>query len=215
MEKYLKYLKGVNGQLSYEELDSICQTEVPDGEYYDYEKIRAVILRKLNGELDDEYFRTWLIVVSWAIQKDSEDLSWAFDGYSFCDSFSKNDIVSILSVLKEEDYKMRYEDYIEQHKKEQLNVVYLRFEHANWTEDSAIYKAYFVDYKNKRFDIRLIDSAFYEFKKDVFYCTLFDKDEREGEEDYVEPKELPEEEQLLHYFYDENEEWTYDHTLDF
>ena len=91
----------------------------------------------------------------------------------------------------------------------------MRFEHANWTEDSAIYKAYFVDYKNKRFDIRLIDSAFYEFKKDVFYCTLFDKDEREGEEDYVEPKELPEEEQLLHYFYDENEEWTYDHTLDF
>ena len=47
-----KYLKGVNGELSYEELNLICQTELPSGEYYNYEKIRAVckeIFEKLNG----------------------------------------------------------------------------------------------------------------------------------------------------------------------
>lgn len=57
-----KYLKGVNGELSYEELNLICQTEVPSGEYYNYEKIRAVLLRKLNGEIDDRYFKTWLMM---------------------------------------------------------------------------------------------------------------------------------------------------------
>ena len=57
-----KYLKGVNGELTYDELRSICQTEVPKGNYYNYEKIHSVLLRKLNGELTDEYFSTWLIV---------------------------------------------------------------------------------------------------------------------------------------------------------
>ncbi len=58
-----KYLKAVNGDLTYDELRSICQTEVPKGNYYNYEKIRSVLLRKLNGELTDKYFRDWLIVV--------------------------------------------------------------------------------------------------------------------------------------------------------
>ena len=167
-----KYLKGVNGELSYEDLSGICQKEVPKGNYYNYEKIRTVLLRKYNGELDDEYFRTWLIVASWALnERKYHDISWMFDGFSFNDKFDKKCILEIMAGLKDCDYKLRYKKYIEQHKKDKLQVIYLRFEHCNWTSNSAIFKAYFVDYANKRFDIRFIDDALFEYNDDILYAT--------------------------------------------
>ena len=119
-----KYLKGVNGELTYDELRSICQTEVPKGNYYNYEKIRSVLLRKLNGELDDKYFHTWLIVVAWALyQEEYKYISWAFDGFSFQDTFDKKLVLEIMANLKDYDYKIRYKNFIEQHKKDGLKVV--------------------------------------------------------------------------------------------
>ena len=47
MELKKKYKKGLYGELSAEEMDSILQLKAPSGKYYDYEKIRAVLLRKL------------------------------------------------------------------------------------------------------------------------------------------------------------------------
>ncbi len=214
-----KYLMGVNGELSYEELRSICQTKVPRGKYYNYEKIRAVLLRKLNGEIDDEYFQTWLIVVSWALNKGKyANISWMFDGYSFQSCFDEKLVLEIMATFKDLDYKLRHKNYIKRHKKDGLKVVYLRFQHCNWTADSGIYKAYFVDYKNKRFDIRMVDDAFFNYNDDVLYCEIAPKecvDEETHEVMVVEPFETQEEEQLMSYFFNEEEEWIYDHTLNF
>lgn len=210
-----KYLKGVNGELTYEKLNSICQTEVPKGDYYSYEKIRAVLLRKLNGELTDEYFSTWLIVVAWALnEKLYANISWLFDGYSFQDRFDKKLILEIMARLKDFDYKLRYKEYIEQHKKDKLKVVYLRFEHCNWTADSGIYKAYFVDYKSKRFDIRFVDDAFFDYNDAVLYCMI-GKDDYNEDKDDAEPYETWEESKLMSDFFDESENWIYDHALNF
>ena len=198
-----KYLKGVNGELTYDELRSICQTEVPKGNYYNYEKIRSVLLRKLNGELTDEYFITWLIVVAWALyQEEYKYISWDFDGYSFQDTFDKKLVLEIMANLKDCDYKIRYKNFIEQHKKDGLEVVYLRFEHCNRTDDSGIYKAYFVDYKNKRFDIRFVDDALFEYDQNVLYCFINEADSWEERE-------------LMKAFFNEQEKWIYDHTLNF
>ena len=214
-----KYLKGVNGELTYEELRSICQTDVPKGDYYDYEKIRAVLLRKLNGEIDDEYFHTWLIVVSWALyQEEYRYISWAFDGYSFQDAFDKEFVLGIMAYLKDCDYKIRNKDFIEQQKAEQLKVVYLRFEHCNWTNNSGIYKAYFVDYRNKRFDIRFVDDALFEFDQNVLYCFINESDpwdDTDDEDGDRYARECGEESKLMDYFFNEKEGWIYDHTLNF
>lgn len=214
-----KYLKGVNGELTYDELRSIRQTEVPKGNYYNYEKIHSVLLRKLNGELTDEYFSTWLIVVAWALyQEEYKYISWFFDGFSFRDTFDKKLVLEIMAKLKDYDYKIRYKDFIEQHKKDGLKVVYLRFEHCNWTDDSGIYKAYFVDYKNKRFDIRFVDDAFFEYKQNVLYCFINEADPWDDTDDKDVDRydcESWEEQKLMKGFFNEQENWIYDHTLKF
>ena len=218
---YDTYLKGVYGELSYDELVAICQKDVPEGKFYNYDKIRAVSLRKLNGELTDEYFSTWLIVVAWALN-DGEHyyISDCFDGFSFNDNFDKSCVLEIKARFKYYNYRLLHKDFISSHKKENLKVVYLRFEHCNWTEDSVIYKAYFVDYKNKRFDIRFVDDAFFDFNDDIMYCFIFQDNNEflntdEDEIEFVEPKELPEEDPLMSYFYNETEKWIYDHNLNF
>ena len=214
-----KYLKGVNGELTYDELRIICQTEVPKGNYYNYEKIHSVLLRKLNGELTDEYFSTWLIVVAWALhQEEYKYISWAFDGFSFRDTFDKKLVLEIMANLKDYDYKIHYKDFIEQHKKDGLKVVYLRFEHCNWTDDSGIYKAYFVDYKNKRFDIRFVDDAFFEYKQNVLYCFINEADPWDDTDDKDVDRydcESWEEKKLMKDFFNEQENWIYEHTLKF
>ena len=214
-----KYLKGVNGELTYDELKSICQTEVPQGNYYDYEKIRSVLLRKLNGELTDKYFRTWLVVVCWALyQKEYRYISWTFDGFAFRDTFDKKRVLEIMAKLKDDDYKIRYKNFIEQHKKDELQVVYLRVEHVNRTNESVIYKAYFVDYKNKRFDIRLLDDALFEYDQNICYCFINKADPWDASE-YVDDDQYSceswEERKLMNGFFDEKENWIYDHTLKF
>ena len=217
---YDTYLKGVNGELSYDELDAICQKHAPEGHYYNYDKIRAVLLRKLNGEIDDKYFKTWLIVVSWALNEDKYyPISDAFDGHSFDDLYDRSCILGIMALLKDENYRLMHKDYMAQHQKEKLKVIYLRFEHCNWTADSSVYKAYFVDYKNKCFDIRFVDDAFFDFDDNVMYCFIGYEDENSDEEECEicpeEPKELPEERRLMSLFYNEKAPWKYDHTLSF
>ena len=214
-----KYLKAVNGDLTYDELRSICQTEVPKGNYYNYEKIRSVLLRKLNGELTDKYFRDWLIVVAWALyQEEYKYISWVFDGFSFQGTFDKQLVLEIMANLKDYDYKIRYKNFIEQHKKDELQVVYLRFEHCNWTNSSGVYKAYFVDYKNKRFDIRFVDDAFFEYKQNILYCFINEEDPWDDTDDKDVDEydgESWEECELMKDFFNEQEKWIYDHTLSF
>jgi hypothetical protein len=124
-----------------------------------------------------------------------------------------------MASLKDYNYQLLHKDYMAQHKKEKLKVVYLRFEHCNWTANFSVYKAYFVDYKNKRFDIRFIDDADFDYDDDILYCFIGYEDEYDSEdEDEVckeEPKELPEEGRLMSLFYNEKAPWKYDHTLSF
>lgn len=211
------YLKGVNGELAYEDLDKICQTKVPRGDYYNYEKIRDVLLRKLNGEIDDEYFRTWLIVVTWALyQKKYRYISWAFDGFAFWGPYDRKSVLEIMANLRDYDYKIRHKNYVKRHKLEKLKVIYLRFEHCNWTSDSGIYKAYFVDYENKRFDVRFVDDAFFEYDEHVFYCFINEDDPcDEDDSDEKCDGESWEESELMSYFFNEEEGWIYDHSLNF
>ena len=213
-----KYMKAMNAELSYEELCSIKRSEIPKGRYYNYEKIRSVLLRKLQGEITDAYFQEWLIVACYMLNDSTyHDVSWMFDGWGFQTSFTRKDVLELLAGLKDLDYKIRHKNPIKQHKREKLQVIYLRFEHCNRTLDSSIYKAYFVDYARKRFDIRLIDDAFFEYDDRLLYCGIGDEESWEDEEGEIHdpPRTSSEEDLLMGYFFGESEEWVYDHSLTF
>ncbi len=87
-------LKGIKGELSEEELDSIVQVELEWANYYDFDAFLSVIHRFLRGEISKEYYRNWLILVCRALSNNKfkenskkdllyEDISDCFDGHAF------------------------------------------------------------------------------------------------------------------------------------
>jgi len=123
-----------------------------------------------------------------------------------------------MAFLKDFDYKLNHKDFMLQHKKDKLKVIYLRHSHFNTTCDSTVYKAYFVDYKKKRVDIRFIDDALFEYDDNLMYCDIWSHHYDDGEyydeegEYYTDAPELfPEEKRLMSIFDDEH--WVYQHNL--
>lgn len=214
--------KAICGDVSFEELEEILNEKMlPNGDFYNYNGIRNVLKRKLNGEIDEAFFKSWLILLCRVLNGDKFDfISNYFDACSFYNEYDSKEVFKIMATLKDFNYKLMHNDFMLRHKREKLRVIYLRFLHFNRSADSSIFKAYFVDYKNKKFDIRIIDDALFDYRDDLMYCDLwskyFDEDgeyiDSDGEYD-SEPAELIEEIQLMNLFYDE--EWTYDHELNF
>ena len=206
--------RAVRGECSYEELASLKPDEgsVPEGEYYDYEALRGVMLRKLEGEVEDRYFKEWLYVMCILLDEQRyHAISWLFDGYAFEDVFPRNSVLELMARLQDLDSRLAHKDLVKYHRKGIKKIVYLRFEHCNRTADSAVYKAYIVDYFSRRFDIRMVDDAFFSYDAETSYCFLGATDS-----DGPTPPEYREEKELMKMFYDENgKKWTYDHSLEF
>ena len=215
-------IRAIRGEASYEELEAILEKTNKIGTYYNYQEIRGVLLRKKKGEFGDEYFKSWLILLANSLSCEKyEFLANHFDACSFYDNYNDKTISEMLATLKDFDYKLAHKDFIDAHKRDKLQVIYLRHILFNDTLDSKIFKAYFVDYKKKRFDVRIIDDALFDYKDEIMYCDILSHhlDEEgeflvsEGEDLSVEPAELPEEKQLIELFYKEN--WICDHNLHF
>ena len=210
-------LKGVRGELPLAELENEYTNLFSYGDYYDYEGIRAVILRKLNGEIDDEYFKTWCYFVSWALDiEEYKVISELFDGYYCENAYGRRVLLEMLAMLKDYEYKKNHADFIAAHKSEGKRVVYLRFLHPNLTASSSVFRAYFVDYKSNRFDIRMVDDAFFEYDDNLLYCRLWQKEtDGDGFVDEAEIEyETQDERRLKSIFSSTDELWTYDHTLE-
>ena len=214
-------IRAIRGEASYEELEAILEKTNKIGTYYNYQEIRGVLLRKKKGEFGDEYFKSWLILLANSLSCEKYAfLSNHFDACSFYDNYNDKTLSEMLATLKDFNYKLTHADFMRRHKREKLKVIYLRFLHFNVSTDSRIFKAYFVDYKKKRFDVRIIDDALFDYRDDLMYCDIwsnhFDEEgdyiDQHGEYDF-EPAELSEETELMELFYDES--WTYDHELNF
>ena len=215
-------IKAIRGDVSFDELEEVLnEIRLPKGEFYNYNGIRNVLKRKLNGEIEDAFFRNWLILLCRALNDDKYDfISNYFDACSFYDEYDNKDVLRIKATLKDFNYKLIHKDFITHHKREKLKVIYLRFLHYNISTDSRIYKAYYVDYKSKRFDVRIVDDDLFDYSDDVMYCDIwskyFDEDgdyiDSDGDYDF-EPAELLEEKELMEIFY--KEKWNYDHELKF
>lgn len=214
-------INAICGEVSLDELEQLYEAKLPSGDFYHYNGIRSVLKRKLNGEIEDTFFGRWLMLLCRVFNDDRFDfLSDYFAGYTHYDEYNANTVLEMMATLKDFNYKLLHNDFLLGHNQDQLKVIYLRFLHCNRSADSRVFKAYFVDYKRKRFDIRMIDDAFFDYRDDLMYCDIWSKyfDEEgeyidsEGEYDF-EPAELEEEKELMYMFYYEN--WTYDHELNF
>ena len=210
----------VRGDVSLEELEKLEEKEMPRGDFYDYAGIRGVLLRKLNGEINSAFFNSWLSMLCRLLRDEKYDtLTNCFSAYTYGVEPSDKLILEILATLKDFNFKLIHKDYIARHRHEKRKVIYLRFLHYNRSNDSRIFKAYFVDYKAQRFDVRIVDDGVFDYRDDIMYCDIwsnhFDEDgdymDADGDYEY-EPAELPEEEQVMNYLYKDG--WVYDHELE-
>ena len=55
--------KGINGELSYEELDKIVSVHLEESDYYNYDAFIEGISKFLKGEVSRDYYISWLILV--------------------------------------------------------------------------------------------------------------------------------------------------------
>ena len=120
-----EYIEAIKDNLSFEELSKVVSTKCPKGTYYNYETIRAMLIKKRNNEIEDNYFSIWLTIVCWALSAEDykyEEMSWEFDGASFIDALTTNDIVCLIKTLDDFNYRYTHKDFIYGHQKEELNI---------------------------------------------------------------------------------------------
>ncbi len=193
-------LKAISAELEYNEMVDLLhrvQNSDKNIEYnHYYPNIYIdVCKRKMNNEIDDDYFVTWLIIIC-CLMIDNDryyKLADYIDGCSFDEKFDKKDCQKIIAYIKDYDLKLKNHNYIKYHKKNKMKVIYLRYEFYDSTADQLLYKCYIVDYKNEIYDLRIVDESVIDYDISKNYCFIYDEEYenniREQEKQHCEAEE--------------------------
>lgn len=144
--------------------------------------IRDIILgikKRLNGEVSKEYFNEWIVFASHFIPI---DYYW-FGQWMTCyvDSNIK-EIRELYHYVIDFDFKLRHKDYIKKQKDRKMKVIYLKQMYQ--VIDVYRYLVYLVDYKNKEYDIRIIDANDIDYDLNKTYSFLANDEETDDESGY-------------------------------
>ncbi len=175
-------MKVIKGEVTYDELRAIYHAMCENGfdkkgDHYHPDIFIDVCMKRIRGELSNEYFNTWLIVLCNLLNYDEchRDLSDTLDGMSFAERHDERNCREIISYIKDHDLRFKHPNVVDYHKRKKMNVVYLRFEFCN-NEDSCIYKSYIIDHGKKTYDIRMIDELELDYGLSKNYCYIFDEE---------------------------------------
>ncbi len=179
--------KGINGELSYDELDKIVSVDVEEGDYYNYNAFMEGISRFLRGEVSKDYYRAWTILVCWALNSNKfrpyskkwkiyESLAWDFDGHSFDEWEDKkeaecNEMIAGLKYqnhLLENVNKSKVPPFYNKNK----TIVYVNFAFCN--QSNVFYRVCIANEKEEVFKIALIANCL--LLPNINY-TFIDEDE--------------------------------------
>lgn len=172
-------LEGIRGNLPYDELSIIANNQnlEPYRKYFEYDSIIAVIDKKINDGITDQYFATWLVLLAHALNDyKHRDLSWTLDGMSFEDEFDIRMLESLKCELKDAKYRYQFEEdkFIKHQVKDEMKVVYLEFRIAldGKPFDSVLYQATVVDNINKEFNIYVVNGASIDYNQNDWHISF-------------------------------------------
>ena len=138
--------KGINGDLSYEELREIVSVDLEEDDYYNYEAFIKGILRFLRGEISENYYTSWVILCSWALsankfkpnskkQKIYDSLAWSFDGHSFDDfnDLKEKECNDMIAIIKYKNHLLQNvnKTIVPPFYNENKTIVYVNFAFGN------------------------------------------------------------------------------------
>lgn len=179
--------KGINGELSYKELDKIVSVDVEESDYYNYDALIKGVTRFLRGEVSKKYYRDWLILVCWALNANKfkpyskkwkiyDCLAGNFDGHSFDDLEEEKEAEcnEIIAIIKYQNHLLQNVNKakIPPFYNENKTIVYVNFAFCN--KSNEFYRVCIVNDETKEFKIALVANCV--FSPNVNY-TFIDEDE--------------------------------------
>lgn len=179
--------KGINGELSYEELDKIVSVDLEEDDYYNYNAFMEGISRFLRGEVSRDYYVSWLILVSWALSANKlkpyskrwkiyDKLAWDFDGHSFSDleEEKESECNNMIATLKYQNHLLQNANKAEAPPFYNKNktIVYVNFAFCN--QSNYFYRFCIANEKEKVFKISIVANCV--FLPNVNY-TFINEDE--------------------------------------
>ncbi len=179
--------KGIRGELSEDALDKIVQVSLEKADYYDFDAFISVIHKFLRGEISKNYYKHWLILVSWAMSSHKfkenskryllyNSISYGFDGHSFddCEDEKEYECYDMIASLK-------YDNHLLQNTRKSIvppfynkdgTAVFICFDYCNYYNEYR--KICVVNEQDKTFKIDNITNPFY--YEHINY-TFVDEDE--------------------------------------
>ena len=161
--------KGINGELSYKELDEIAGVNLEKGDYYNYDAFMKGILRFLRGEISKDYYKSWLILVIWALSANKlkpyskkwkiyDSLSYDFDGHSFNDleEEKEKECNDMIATLKYQNHLLKNVNKanVPPFYNENKTIVYINFAFCN--QENDFYNVCIANEEEKVFKISLV-----------------------------------------------------------
>lgn len=105
------------------------------------------------------------------------DLAYFFDGISFEDSWNRKQLLHDIAVMKNINYDIerkmkKIKTPFETNGVERILV----FDHANWTNNSIVYRVIIKDNRNKQFCLKYIDDFGFEYDENVNYTFVNERE---------------------------------------
>jgi len=165
-----------------ENLNEILQEVYGRRKRFLLDKYVEICIKRLNKEITLEYFVAWLDLIVALLEdrfsilaKRIKDIY--YDAWDY-DYFEDIHVKKIIHLFKDFDIKKNYKYFINYHQKEKMKVVYMKYYGTFGKDcwDDFYYIAYFVDHKNKKFDIRIISEKKFNYPLDK-NISFLDMDE--------------------------------------
>ena len=175
--------KGLNLELTKQELCEIFQSEYEKDNYYNFDLILDTFLKAYHKKIDFDYFLDWCILVSNVLYYTNHKsikiknllskISEFIDGVSFSEYYNQKELLYSMATLK--DYNHKIDNLINKKNlpftSQNIERI-LCFDHYNMTKESIVYRLLIVDNTKKEFDLKYIDDNDFEYKIDINYTFV-------------------------------------------
>lgn len=188
--------KGIRCELTEKEIGDICQqTPFEEDDYYDFGAIVRAVSMYREGAISPEYFQSWCILMQclyYSPKGTSGELAglygalaWIFDGEAFnilgaTPREREENARSLLAKVKWSNFRIEKQKKGERGKGlfgKKDGYLFLLCDYYNGGASSEVWRVFFLDKKNKRFDLFYCDDLLFDDGQDYMF-----PDESEFEE---------------------------------
>ena len=180
--------KGIRCELTEKEIGDICQqTPFEEDDYYDFGAIVRAVSMYREGAISPEYFQSWCILMQclyYSPKGASGELAglygalaWIFDGEAFnilgaTPREREENARSLLAKIKWSNFRIEKQKKGERGKGlfgKKDRYLFLLWDYYNGGSPAEVWRVFFLDKKNKRFDLFYCDDLLFDDAQDYMF----------------------------------------------